>query len=75
MKKYFLFTLLVMTMAKSLVGQEITPFWLDERINEENREPMHASYFVFENEELALKNNWRLSNNYIDLNDRGNLNG
>ena len=68
MKKYILFTLLVITMAKSLVGQEITPFWLDERINEENREPMHASYFVFENEELALKNDWRLSNNYIDLN-------
>ncbi|MDX5584646.1 MAG: glycoside hydrolase family 2 TIM barrel-domain containing protein, partial [Aureibaculum sp.] len=68
MKKYILFTLLVMTMAKSLVGQEITPFWLDERINEENREAMHASYFVFENEELALKNDWRLSNNYMDLN-------
>jgi len=57
-----------MTMAKSLVGQEITPFWLDERINEENREPMHASYFVFENEELAIKNDWRASINYIDLN-------
>jgi len=68
MKKYILFTLLVIIITKSLVGQESTPFWLDERINEENREPMHASYFVYENEELALKNDWRASNNYIDLN-------
>ena len=68
MKKYILFPLLVIIMTKSLVGQESTPFWLDERINEENREPMHASYFVYENEELALKNDWRASNNYIDLN-------
>ena len=44
------------------------PFWLNERINEENRLPMHASYFVYENEQLAKKNDWKLSSNYLTLN-------
>lgn len=49
-------------------AQDKTPFWLNEKINEENREPMHASYFVYENEGLAKKEDWKLSNNYVDLN-------
>lgn len=49
-------------------AQEKVPFWQNEKINEENREPMHASYFVFENEALATKNNWRESKNYLDIN-------
>ena len=49
-------------------GQEQKPIWLDENKNEENREPMHASYYVYENEALAEKGDWRLSQNYLDLN-------
>jgi len=44
------------------------PFWLNERINEENRLPMHASFFVFENEQLARKGDWKQSANYQSLN-------
>ena len=44
------------------------PFWLNEQINEENRLPMHASYFVFENEQLAKTGDWKLSSNYQNLN-------
>ena len=49
-------------------GQEKKPFWLDEKVNEENREPMHASYYVYENEEVAGKGIWKDSENYLDLN-------
>jgi beta-galactosidase len=50
-------------------GQENNLFWLNEKINEDNRMPMHASYFVFENEELAKLGEWKKSQNYISLND------
>ncbi|MBU3820557.1 DUF4981 domain-containing protein [Flavobacteriaceae bacterium XHP0103] len=45
-----------------------TPFWLDESVSEENRMPMHASYFTFENEALAKKGDWKQSSNYLNLN-------
>ena len=44
------------------------PFWLNEWINEENRLPMHASYFTFENEQLAKKGDWKQSANYQSIN-------
>jgi len=44
------------------------PMWLDETRNEENRLPMHASYFVYESEAAALKNDWKQSSNYTRLN-------
>jgi len=52
----------------SVKAQEKTPFWQNEKINEDNREPMHAAYYVFENEALATKNEWRQSKNYLDIN-------
>lgn len=42
--------------------------WLDETIVEENRMPMHASYYVYENEELAKIGDWKKSANYFNLN-------
>ena len=52
----------------SVNAQEKVPFWQNEKINEDNREPMHAAYYVFENEALAVKNDWRQSKNYLDIN-------
>lgn len=49
-------------------AQEKVPFWQNEKINEENREPMHAAYYVFENEALATKKDWKESKNYLNLN-------
>lgn len=49
------------------------PFWLDETVNEENRLPMHASYFVFENKALAEKGDWQQSSNYQSLNGNWNF--
>ncbi|WP_437921817.1 glycoside hydrolase family 2 TIM barrel-domain containing protein [Sphingobacterium sp. LRF_L2] len=42
--------------------------WLDETIVEENRLPMHASYFVYENKQLAEEGDWKKSKNYQSLN-------
>lgn len=44
------------------------PFWLDEGKSEENRLPMHASFYVFENLEKAIANDWENSANYKSLN-------
>jgi beta-galactosidase len=44
------------------------PHWLNEKISEENRLPMRASYFVYESEAKARQNDWQHSANYISLN-------
>lgn len=49
-------------------AQEAIPFWQNEKMNEENRLPMHASYSVFENEAVAKEGDWKKSKNYINLN-------
>tara|TARA_R110001592_G_scaffold361272_1_gene671561 strand:- start:2916 stop:6068 length:3153 start_codon:yes stop_codon:yes gene_type:complete len=67
--KHILKTFVVMFFFHSVSnGQESKPFWLDEKINEENRMPMHASYYVYETEALAKSGNWKSSKNYLDLN-------
>lgn len=42
--------------------------WLDEQIIEQNRLPMHASFFSFETEALAATGEWTQSGNYQSLN-------
>ena len=68
MKKTAFILTFILAFVASSKAQESVPFWLNEKINEENRVPMHASYFVFENEVLATKKNWKLSENYLDIN-------
>ncbi|MBS7231321.1 DUF4981 domain-containing protein [Flavobacterium psychroterrae] len=68
MKKTISIVSLIITSIFSGQAQEKVPYWQNEKINEENREPMHASYYVFENEALATKNEWRQSKNYLDIN-------
>ncbi|MFY0715315.1 DUF4981 domain-containing protein [Seonamhaeicola sp. NFXS20] len=43
-------------------------FWLDEKVNEDNRMPMRASYYVYETEALAKLGDWKSSKNYLNLN-------
>jgi beta-galactosidase len=59
--------LLFMAYSASAQTKSGKSFWLSERLNEENRLPMHASYFTFENEALAKKGDWRQSSDYLDL--------
>ncbi|MBO9659636.1 MAG: hypothetical protein J7527_12505, partial [Chitinophagaceae bacterium] len=42
--------------------------WLDEKIIEQNRLPMHTSFFSYENEAIAATNDWQQSRNYQSLN-------
>ncbi|KIQ16552.1 beta-galactosidase [Flavobacterium sp. MEB061] len=65
-KTVFIITLIASIF--SVKAQDKIPFWQNEKINEENREPMHAAYYVYENEALAAKNEWRQSKNYLDIN-------
>jgi len=67
MKKITVIIILIASMF-SVKAQEKVPYWQNEKINEENREPMHASYFVYENEAAATQNDYRKSSNYLDLN-------
>ena len=71
MKNFVFNSILTITVLLSFnfsYSQNEKPYWLDETKNEENREPMHTSYFVFENENVALQNDWTTSINYISLN-------
>lgn len=42
--------------------------WVNEKIAEQNRMPMHASYYVFEDEKKAGTADWKQSGNYMSLN-------
>jgi beta-galactosidase len=63
-----LFAVFIIALANRLFSQDLTTVWQTESINEINREPMHASYFMFESKEQALQNNWQTSDNYLSLN-------
>ena len=52
------------------LSQESKSFWLDENINEDNRMPMHASYYVYETDALAELGDWKSSKNYLNLNGK-----
>lgn len=41
--------------------------WLDETIIEQNRLPMHATFYSYESEATANKGDWRQSQNYQSL--------
>jgi beta-galactosidase len=66
--KKITFIIILIAPIFSANAQEKVPYWQNEKINEENREPMHASYFVYENEAAATQNDYRKSSNYLDLN-------
>ena len=73
MKKFLLGIAFGATIIAAGYSQTEKPFWLDEKKNEENREPMYASYFVYENEQKANENDWRKSGNYVDINGVWNV--
>ncbi len=55
-------------------SQEPPSFWEDELKNEFNREPMHATYFAYENKDLALKNDPVESKYFQSLNGNWKFN-
>lgn len=57
---------LICANANALQAQ--TPMWLDETRNEENRLPMHATFYSYPNKTEAAQFNWEKSSSYINLN-------
>src|SRR5690242_6214974 len=43
------------------------PFYQTEKVNEQNRLPMHVTYFVYNNDQQARENDWTKSPNYLNL--------
>ena len=65
-----IFKLFILLLSLFCNAQESTSFWLNEKINEDNRMPMRASYWVYENESIAVKGDWKQSKNYLNLNGK-----
>ncbi|MFA5816139.1 MAG: glycoside hydrolase family 2 TIM barrel-domain containing protein [Bacteroidales bacterium] len=63
--RLFLFALLA---ANGIQAQDLETLWQDEKINSINREPMHATYFAFENRDLAAMGIKEHSNSFLSLN-------
>ncbi len=63
-----LFISLISNQTAQAQKQNDRPFWLDETKNEENRLPMHASFFIYPNENEAIKDQWESSENNLNLN-------
>ncbi|MGZ4049916.1 MAG: beta-galactosidase, partial [Bacteroidia bacterium] len=69
MKKLFILSALILCVGKfAAQSQEPPEFWENEFINEQNREPMHATYFAYENKELALHDDMQQSKYFQSLN-------
>ncbi|HEY5509837.1 MAG TPA: glycoside hydrolase family 2 TIM barrel-domain containing protein [Prolixibacteraceae bacterium] len=74
MKRSLLSTLFLVFLglvsAQSLKAQKQAnpPYWLDETKNEENRLPMHASFYAYPNDKEAVQNNRESSENNLNLN-------
>ncbi len=69
MKKLFTLAALVFCIGKLMAQSQDPPsFWEDELKNEYNREPMHSTYFAYENKALALKNDPAKSTYFQSLN-------
>ena len=69
MKKIItVFTLLICVLQLSAQSQEPPEFWENENLNEHNREPIHATYFAYENKDLALKGDRSASKDFQSLN-------
>ncbi|GIU21129.1 DUF4981 domain-containing protein [Shewanella schlegeliana] len=44
--------------------------WQNHQIFEQNKQPAHASFFGYSSQEKALKDDYRVSSNFFDLNGR-----
>ncbi len=57
MKKIVVLVLLLMSLGKVFAqSQEPPEFWENEKLNEYNRQPMHSTFFAYENKNRALQN-------------------
>jgi beta-galactosidase len=67
LKKIKLFLFLLLT-AGTIQAQDLENVWQDEKITSINREPMHATYFAYENREVATMGIKEHSSRFLPLN-------
>ena len=76
MKKIVVLVILILCLGRVFAqSQEPPEFWENEKLNEYNRQPMHATYFAFENKNLALQDEMQNQNIFSRSMEFGNLNG
>lgn len=63
--RLLLFALLI---SNGIQAQDLETVWQDEKISSVNREPMHATYFAFENRDLASMGVKEHSSRFLSLN-------
>lgn len=73
MNKRFILVVSFFVLSLCAVGQSFTE-WHDPAVNSINRAPMHASYFAYENTEMAVEGVKENSENYMSLNGVWNFN-
>lgn len=68
MKNIFFGIVLLLSVGRLHAQTQLSqPFWLNEGVSEDNRMPMHASFYTFENEQQAKTGDWKQSANYMNL--------
>ena len=53
MLRLLFLSLMVLALGTATVTADNAPEWRNPKVNQQNREPRHANFFAFENEELA----------------------
>lgn len=69
--KLYLVLLLLAAVNASAANE---PEWRNPQVNSQNREPRRTNFFAFENEELAVKNDKRLSRRYLSMEGKWRFN-
>ena len=69
MKTYnaLLAILAIATATTAYAASDGQPRWMDPSVNRINTMPLHASFFAFESEDLALANDKSRSSRYLSL--------
>ena len=58
---------MVLALGTATVTADNAPEWRNPKVNQQNREPRHANFFAFENEELAKAGNKAASSRYLSM--------
>ena len=58
---------MVLALGTATVTADNAPEWRNSKVNQQNREPRHANFFAFENEELAKAGQKAASNRYLSM--------
>ena len=58
---------MVLALGTATVTADNAPEWRNPKVNQQNREPRHANFFAFENEELAKAGQKAASSRYLSM--------